>query len=178
MDAEQLQILKENIKQGIGESSAQTKETHDILAKKNRSCKKQLKKCNEFKDKLIEYHRGILSEYNIQLDNDVPEKELRKLYTYAEGVRVHINLQQDDCNQLNYRIQRKQYVYSMIISAFAVLITTVFSILALLDIKFPIKNPTPCCSIKTEQTQIISGKGSSNVDDQALPLLDSANKSE
>jgi hypothetical protein len=178
MDTEQLKILKENIKQGIKDSSVQTKETHDILAKKNGEFKEQLKKCNEFKDILIEYYRGILSEYNTQLDKDISEKELRKLYTYAEGVRVHINLQQDDCNQLNYKIQQRQYRRSMIIAKFALLITAVFSILAFLDIKYPIKNPTPCCPVETEQTEIISSKGNSNIDNQALPLLDSVNKSE
>jgi hypothetical protein len=176
MDAGQLKILKENIKQGIGDSSVRTKETHDILAKKNGEFKEQLKKCNEFKDKLIGYYRDIISEYNTQLDNDVSEKELRKLYTYAEGVRVHINLQQDDCNQLNYQIQRRQYVRSIIVAKIALLITTIFSFLAFLDIKCPIKNPTPCCSIETEQTQIISGKGNSSIDNQVLPLLDTINK--
>jgi hypothetical protein len=99
-----------------------------------------LKNCNELKDELIGYYRKVLSEYNTQLDSNISENELRILYTYAEGVRVHINIQQDDCNQLNYRVQRRQYVWSMIIAYIALVITFGFSVLAFFDIKYPIKN--------------------------------------
>ena len=164
--------LKKNIKKGITDSSDLTKETHVILAKKKGGFKKQLKKSNKLKNDLIDYYREILSEYNIQLDKEVPENELRKLYTYVEGVRVHINLQQDDCNQLNYRIQRRQYVCSMIVALVALSITAIFSVLAFLDIKWS----TSCCSIETEKTQTISGDGNGKEDNQTFPPLDTINK--
>jgi hypothetical protein len=138
-----LQSYKDDIRQSIKVSSALSIETNELLTKKNGDFNGQLKKCNKLKDSFIENYRVVLSEYNAQIDNDVPEKELRKLYTYAEGLRVHINLQQDNCNQLNYQIQRKQYQYSMIVAGVALFITLVFSLLAFFGINYSREKTDP-----------------------------------
>jgi hypothetical protein len=150
MNDHELKILKKNIKEKIIESTALTKETHEILVNKKNDFKGQLKKCSKLKDELIMLYRQILGEYNIWLEANASSKELKLIYTYVEGARVHINLQQDDCNQLRYEIQQSNNKSSISIARIALGATFVLSILSIFcsyfdckyhkeDFSYPIK---------------------------------------
>ena len=136
MNAAELNTLKGNIKEKINESVSLTKENHKVLEQKIFGFNKQLKKCNKLKNELIELHRKILGEYNIQLEKpNADSKDLKLLYTYVEGAQVHLSIQRDDWNQLSYR-------NSMRWAYFAIWVTVIFSITSI------VINLCPCLSDK------------------------------
>jgi predicted glycosyltransferase len=89
-------------------------------------------------------------------------KNLKLIYTYIEGTRVHLNIQQDDCNQLNYKIQQNQYKYSIYIACIALGVTIIFSILSILcsyfDWKY-IKSDLPVqIEYLSDSIKVLNGK--------------------
>jgi hypothetical protein len=108
---------------------------------------------------------------------------------YLKVGELYLNVIQNlYLNPINYRINKLKSDESLSkanesicwakISIWIAIVSFIISIiLSIVSIKKTIyygKNPISCscCSIETEQTQVISEKGNSNVDMKALPLID------
>ena len=62
------------------------------------------------------------------------QKNKEVAFSLIGSSQVHLTKLQSQYNQLVYQKQRRQYMYSMCLAGFALLITTVFSVLAFLGI--------------------------------------------
>ncbi|GHU89004.1 hypothetical protein FACS1894155_05040 [Bacteroidia bacterium] len=142
---------------------------------KNCSCEKKL---SEHYEKYSDLLTNV-STLSIKYFNDDGNNEAKKFFDMAN--RYIVIIQNRYLNPINYKLNQLNNKKSLNFAWIVAIVSFMFAIGSIALTYYYGENPNlcSCCSIETEQTQVISEKEKSKIDNKTLPLVnDTINKSE